>query len=83
MMKFQNPFKNYRSEFEIACKVMEAMTEEIVNLREKAERLESSGRMLADENEELHAMCKSYEAELEGAYKSISTARACLERVRK
>lgn len=75
--------KGYKAKFEIASKVMTAMAQEIVGLREKIERLEKSGRMLTAENEELHAMCKSYEAELQNVYKNVTAARASLDRIRK
>jgi len=41
-----NPFKSYKTEFEMSCKIMKSMAEEIVKLHEENE-------MLKEENADL------------------------------
>ena len=57
-MKIKNPFKSYKAEFDIACKVMESMTEEIIRLREVNEDLRK-------DNSFLHAQVKKKSAEID------------------
>ena len=75
-------FKCWKAEYKSAFKTMKAMNDEIRGLREKVERLEKSGQLLASENDELHAMCRSYETELKTAYEWAAKARGALSHIK-
>lgn len=52
----KNPFKSYKAEYEMACRVMGAMAEEIVNLRKDNEKLRAEIVATKSERDDLRDM---------------------------
>ena len=70
-------FKRYKSEFEMACKVMGAMAEEIVQLRQKNEKLAAAN---VDLQKELADIFDEQNETIACLHEKIRKARTILEK---